>query len=68
MGLTLGWNAWLDEYLGRKRTMQLLAASGARMMKPKLVACYRLWHDEWDAAEKAKLRRAHAYLKTDEAR
>eukprot|EP00966_Prymnesium_polylepis_P029995 697222-Prymnesium_polylepis.1 len=53
MGLTVGWNAWLDEYLGRKRTMQLLAGSGVRMMKPKLVACYRLWHDDWDAAQKA---------------
>eukprot|EP00966_Prymnesium_polylepis_P186653 4326494-Prymnesium_polylepis.1 len=32
--------------------MQLLVGSGARLMKPKLVACYRLWHDDWDANTK----------------
>ena len=52
MGLAMGWNAWLDVYLSRKRCLQLLAASSARLMKPKLTACYRLWHDEWDANAK----------------
>ena len=52
MGLAMGFNAWLDVFLARKRCLQLLAASGARLMKPKLTACFRLWHDDWDANAK----------------
>eukprot|EP00966_Prymnesium_polylepis_P132439 3061895-Prymnesium_polylepis.1 len=54
MSMTLGWNAWTDYYFGRKRRQQLLAASGARLIKPKLVACFRVWHDEWDEDQKVK--------------
>eukprot|EP00966_Prymnesium_polylepis_P047402 1097240-Prymnesium_polylepis.1 len=62
----MGWNAWLDVYLGQKRQKQLLAASGARLAKPKLAACYRMWHDEWVDSERAKASRGAAALLKEE--
>ena len=45
--LAKGWMAWLTPYLERKHRMRMLAAAGARMAMPKLVACVKHWREDW---------------------
>ena len=42
--LTKGWLGWLTPYLERKRRMRLLQSAGAKLLKPKLVRGFQLWH------------------------
>ena len=56
-GLARGWTAWHDMYAESVRKRNLLKQAGARLLKPKLVAAYRHWMRDWDAAfaaQKAK--------------
>ena len=45
--LSAGWQAWLELYLEVTHQRRMLAASAARLSRPKLVACYRDWQHDW---------------------
>eukprot|EP00966_Prymnesium_polylepis_P112882 2610958-Prymnesium_polylepis.1 len=60
--LAAGWQSWHDQYLKKVRCRQLIAGSAARLSKPKLVASYKVWHEEWDEAQKAKSQKGFAVL------
>ena len=60
MEMAKGWSAWLDLYWAHLRCQQLLRMSAARLMKPKLVACYKLWLHSWDEEQKHQLERSYA--------
>ena len=50
-----GWTMWQDAYYEHVRKRQLLQSAAARMKKPKLVACYAFWRDEWVHAKSASM-------------
>jgi phospholipase/lecithinase/hemolysin len=54
MGLARGWSAWADAYYGQQRKKQLLAAAGNRLRRPKLVASFVHWHNDWETDVTAK--------------
>ena len=54
-----GWTAWHDLYLEGMRQMQLLKAAAARLARPKLVATFNEWREDWEAEEQHKQERAH---------
>ena len=49
--LSRGWNAWSEEREWRHRQKQLVAKAGGRLMRPKVAACFGVWHRDWAAAE-----------------
>ena len=56
-----GWQAWWEMYCERTRQQRMLAASAYRLARPKLVACYREWWQDWQAGV-AETRRHEAML------
>ena len=52
--LSKGWTAWLDVYLEHKRNQNLLKNAGAKLTRPKLVACVQWWRRDWEG-ERSKL-------------
>eukprot|EP00966_Prymnesium_polylepis_P098204 2274577-Prymnesium_polylepis.1 len=66
MELAKGWSRWLEAYLGYARCRQLLAQSAARLARPKLTACFKFWHHDWEAEEKAKVARGYEVLRAEE--
>ena len=50
--LSAGFETWAEAYWEAVRRRNMLKQAGSRLTKPKLVASYRRWHDEW-AAEQA---------------
>ena len=51
--LSRGFNAWLDEYLGRAHAMALLHRASARLSKPRMAAAYLAWRSDYDHARLA---------------
>ena len=68
MELSKGWSAWLEQYQARVRCKQLLAGCTARMAKPRLVACYKVWYHDWDDALKAKSEKGFAVMLSEQTR
>jgi len=52
--LVLGWNAWLEPYLERRRMIRQLQQAASRMLKPKLARSFQFWY-RTAAAAKASL-------------
>ena len=53
LGLARGWSAWAAQWEERTRQQRLLAAAGARLLRPKLAASIAHWRSDWEAAERA---------------
>ena len=51
--LSRGWQCWLDAYLEKRHSLNLLKASAARLARPKLAACVSAWRHSWDEAMQA---------------
>ncbi len=61
--LARGWNGWAVPYLEKKRTMRLLQAAAAKMLRPKLVAGFVKWRDDYyEEQQKAQSRRMGSQL------
>ena len=52
--LTRGWLGWLEQYRERQRLKRALLHASSKMLRPKLVACFTLWRDDWRAEAQAK--------------
>ena len=59
-GLARGWNAWHDNYSDYQRKKRMLKGAGARLAKPKLVASFVKWRQDWEAEEKEKAQMSQA--------
>ena len=46
--LSRGWMAWHGVWSEKRRQQNMLRAAGARLTKPKLVACMRHWRTDWE--------------------
>ena len=46
-GLAKGWGAWSEMYEETARQKRMLAAAAARLLKPKLAACFSAWSSSW---------------------
>ena len=57
--LVLGWTTWHDQWEGQARAKRLIAGAGARLTKPKLVACVQQWRRDWEVAEKERKQMSH---------
>jgi aminoglycoside phosphotransferase len=55
-GLALGFESWASAYIERERRNRVLRLAGAKLTRPKLVACYGHWRRDWfvDSALEAK--------------
>eukprot|EP00966_Prymnesium_polylepis_P106671 2469205-Prymnesium_polylepis.1 len=51
-----------------RRQRQLLAGAGARLTKPKLVACFKQWFHDWDVVEKERIALSHESEKSKQER
>ena len=49
MGLARGWTAWHDQWEAYTRNKRMLANSAQRLARPKLVACFVHWQNDWEA-------------------
>ena len=47
--LAKGWVGWVESYQEGQRIQRMLASSAAKMRRPRLVAFWREWHDDWQA-------------------
>jgi len=54
--LTLGWMGWLETYQEAKRIQRTLQKSTAKLTKPRMVASFQLWHNDWAAEETRRAR------------
>ena len=54
--LAMGWSAWHEPWVEKRRRLRLLKAAANRLTRPKLSAAYASWRREWTAGEKAKVR------------
>jgi hypothetical protein len=54
--LAMGWSAWHEPWIEKRRRLRLLKAAANRLTRPKLSAAYASWRREWTAGEKAKVR------------
>ena len=52
--LTRGWVAWSELYLEQRRRRNALKAAGARLTRPKLVASYMQWRQDWIEEQHSK--------------
>jgi hypothetical protein len=52
--LTRGWVAWLDTYIQVQHEKRLLLSAGARLTRPKLVACMHAWREDWRTDQEKK--------------
>ena len=52
--LTRGWVAWHEMWAEEARRKRTLTAAGAKLTKPKLVACYTKWRRDWELEEHSK--------------
>eukprot|EP00966_Prymnesium_polylepis_P008286 190744-Prymnesium_polylepis.1 len=50
--LAKGWSAWTETYLEGLRKRNLLKQAGARLTRPRLIACVAHWRDNWEVAQK----------------
>ena len=47
--LSLGWSAWIEMYENCVRQRNMLKAAASRLTKPKLVAGFKHWQQDWTA-------------------
>ena len=54
--LAMGFESWASAYFERSRRNRVLRLAGAKLTRPKLVACYGHWRRDWfvDSALEAK--------------
>ena len=50
MGLARGWSAWHEQWLEVVKQRQMMAATAARLTRPKLTACLTHWRHDWEEA------------------
>jgi Ca2+-binding EF-hand superfamily protein len=50
MGLARGWTAWHDQYEEFTYKKRLLQHAGSRLRRPRLVASFVHWQNDWEAA------------------
>jgi hypothetical protein len=55
-GLAMGFESWASAYIERSRRNRVLRLAGAKLTRPKLVACYGHWRRDW-TGENAMLAR-----------
>ena len=58
-----GWQAWLDEYVERRRKQRLLAAAAGRLARPAQSAALTHWRKEWQAEQTRMLEEGQAQLR-----
>ena len=46
--------AWYDEWAEKARRKRMLASAGAKLTKPKLVATWQQWRNDWQDETHAK--------------
>ena len=49
--LARGWSVWIECWAAKVHNTRVMAAAGARLRKPKLVATYHFWKSAWRAYE-----------------
>ena len=54
--LAMGFESWASSYFERSRRKRVLRLAGAKLTRPKLVACYGHWRRDW-TGERAELAR-----------
>merc|ERR1740133_636700 len=54
-GVMRGFSAWSEQYLQHARHQRLLAAAGARLMRPALSASVSHWRNDWEAERRKNL-------------
>jgi len=52
--LSKGWLGWLEPYLEEKRRKQLMKNAASRLAKPRVVASFSKWNQDWAAEEQEK--------------
>ena len=57
-----GFSAWQEQWEEAARQKRMLAAAGARLLKPKLVACFVAWTASWQSDQKLTAFGGHAQL------
>ena len=54
-GVMRGFSAWSEQYLQDARHKRMLAAAGARLMRPALAASVSHWRNDWEAERRKNL-------------
>jgi len=54
-GVMRGFSAWQEQYLQHARHQRMLAAAGARLMRPALSASVSHWRNDWEAERRKNL-------------
>jgi len=62
-GLVNCWTTWLELFEEISKQKRQLAAAGARLMRPQLVAAFAGWRSDWAEAEKEKEREQQRLLR-----
>ena len=55
-GIMRGFTAWSAQYLQYAKHKRMLAAAGARLMRPLMAACLSLWRGEWEKSQRRAMR------------
>ena len=67
-GLARGWEGWREHWAEATRQRQMLAAAGARLMKPQLVACFVAWSGSWQSEQLLLANGGHVQLLEEKER
>ena len=67
-GLARGWVGWHEQWVEATRQRQMLAAAGARLMKPQLVACFVAWSGSWQSEQLLMANGGHVQLLEEKER
>ena len=54
-GIMRGWTAWSDQYQQAARQKRMLAAAGARIMRPALAKSLSHWKSDWETDRRKQL-------------
>ena len=54
-GIMRGWTAWSDQYQLAARQKRMLAAAGARIMRPALAKSLSHWKSDWETDRRKQL-------------
>ena len=60
--IAFGFSTWQGQWEEAARQRRMLAAAGARLLKPKLVACFVAWASSWQSDQKQTDLGGHAQL------
>ena len=55
-----GWGCWQQQWAAAARQQRTMAAAGARLRRPMLVACFATWRQDWTEGVLAAQRDEHA--------